>query len=67
MKSRKRQERNYAVLRHEMAILADATEEQQRQAFKNATVERKLAVDADFEQWAHENGRRKPGRTCRWA
>ena len=42
-------------MRHEMAILAKATEEQQRQVFENATPERLLALDADFETWAHEN------------
>ena len=38
-----------------MAILANATEEQQRQAFKNATVERMFKLDAEFEAWAHQN------------
>src|SRR5690349_11144035 len=55
MKSRKRSERDYGVLRHEMRLLADATPEQQWKAFENATVERMLALDADFEAWAHKN------------
>src|SRR3954466_15111253 len=55
MKSRKRKEPNYGVLRHEMGMLADATEELQRKAFENATPERMLALDADFEAWAHRN------------
>ena len=42
-------------MRHEMAILKDATEEQQRAAFKSATGEQLLKLDADFETWAHEN------------
>ena len=36
-------------------MLTNATEEQQRQIFKGATVERLLAFDADFETWAHQN------------
>jgi phage terminase large subunit-like protein len=54
-KSRKRKEPDYGVMRHEMAILANATEEQQHKAFENATPERLLALDADFEHWAHQN------------
>jgi phage terminase large subunit-like protein len=42
-------------MRHEMAILANATPEQQRKAFENLTFERLMKLDADFEQWAHEN------------
>jgi phage terminase large subunit-like protein len=42
-------------MRHEMAMLADATEEQQRKIFEHATVERMLTLDADFEAWAHRN------------
>jgi phage terminase large subunit-like protein len=42
-------------MRHEMTLMKNATEEQQRRAFKNATPERLLAFDADFETWAHEN------------
>ena len=38
-----------------MRLLADATPEQQWKAFENATVERMLALDADFEAWAHKN------------
>ena len=38
-----------------MAMLANATEEQQRRAFRNATPERLLKLDADFETWAHRN------------
>src|SRR6185312_3520844 len=55
MKSRKRKERDYGVMRHEMAIMARASEEEQRKALEHATAERLLAYDADFEQWAHEN------------
>jgi phage terminase large subunit-like protein len=42
-------------MRHEMAIMARASEEEQRKALEHATAERLLAYDADFEQWAHEN------------
>ena len=42
-------------MRHEMAILKKATEEQQRQAFNNSTPEQMLRFDADFETWAHKN------------
>jgi phage terminase large subunit-like protein len=42
-------------MRYEMAMLADATEEQQRKIFEHATVERMLTLDADFEAWAHRN------------
>jgi len=42
-------------MRHETAILRDATEEQQRRIFENATPEKLLALDADFEMWAHKN------------
>jgi phage terminase large subunit-like protein len=38
-----------------MAIMADATEDVQRKALENATAERLLIWDADFEQWAHQN------------
>src|SRR3954453_19423015 len=55
MKSRKRKEPNYGVMRHEMAMLTNATEDQQRRALKDATPERLLALDAAFEQWAHAN------------
>src|SRR5438105_12093762 len=55
MKSRKRDARNYEVMRHEMAIMANATEAQQRKALESATPERLLEWDTDFEQWAHEN------------
>jgi phage terminase large subunit-like protein len=55
MKSRKRDARNYEVMRHEMAMLAKATEEQQRKAIEFATVEQLLKWDADFEHWAHKN------------
>jgi phage terminase large subunit-like protein len=57
MKSRKRDASNYEVMRHERAILANATEEQQRRVFENATAEQLLKLDADFEMWAHENQR----------
>src|SRR4051812_4358895 len=55
MKSRKRKEPDYGVLRHEMAKLADATEEQQRQLIHQLTVEHALKLDAVFENWAHKN------------
>src|SRR3954471_20062836 len=55
MKSRKRKEPGYGVLRHEMAVLADATEAQQRKAFENATAVRMLALDVHFEGWTHDN------------
>jgi phage terminase large subunit-like protein len=42
-------------MRHEMAMMAAATEEQQRKALEGATPERLLMWDTDFEQWAHEN------------
>ena len=42
-------------MRHEMNMLANATEEQQRKALENATPERLLSWDADFEHWAHNN------------
>jgi phage terminase large subunit-like protein len=38
-----------------MAILANATEEQQHRAFEHATAEQLLKLDTDFEQWAHKN------------
>ena len=49
MKSRKRKEPNYGVMRHEMATLANATEEQQRRIIHQLTVERALKLDAAFE------------------
>ncbi|MFL6725337.1 MAG: DNA-packaging protein [Sphingomicrobium sp.] len=55
MKSRKRDARNYEVMRHEMAILKNAEEDQQRQAIEHMTVEQMLHWDADFETWAHAN------------
>src|SRR3954464_3568395 len=55
MKSRKRKEPNYGVMRHEMATLANATEEQQRRIIHQLTVERALKLDAAFENWAHKN------------
>ena len=42
-------------MHHEMRILKQATEEQQRRAFEGATVEKMLAFDTDFEHWAHKN------------
>jgi phage terminase large subunit-like protein len=38
-----------------MDLLANASPEQQRKVFDNATVERLLALDAHFEHWAHAN------------
>jgi phage terminase large subunit-like protein len=55
MKSRKRKEKGYGVLAHERRILRNATEAQQREAIRFATVEQLLAYDADFEEWAHRN------------
>src|SRR5690348_10636491 len=54
MKRRKRDHSNYEVMRHEMAMLKEASEEQQRKVFKGATVERLLKLDAWFELWAHQ-------------
>ena len=42
-------------MRHEMAILKDATEDQQRRAFEQASAAQLLKLDADFETWAHAN------------
>ena len=42
-------------MRREMAMMAAATEEQQRKIIETATPERLLCWDADFEHWAHEN------------
>jgi phage terminase large subunit-like protein len=55
MNSRKRDARGYEVLRYEMAILKNASEEEQRKALENSTPEQLLKIDADFEMWAHEN------------
>jgi phage terminase large subunit-like protein len=55
MKSRKRKEPNYGVMRHEMAMMAKAPEERQRRIIKTLTVEQALKWDADFEHWAHKN------------
>jgi phage terminase large subunit-like protein len=42
-------------MRHEMAILKNSTEEQQRRAIERLTVDDALKLDADFETWAHKN------------
>jgi phage terminase large subunit-like protein len=42
-------------MRHEKRILMKATEEEQHQAIKHATLEQLLKWDADFEEWAHRN------------
>ena len=42
-------------MRHEMAIMANATAAQQRKILETATPERMLCWDADFEHWAHDN------------
>src|SRR3954469_7633526 len=55
MKSRKRKEPHYGVLRHEMGMLANATAEQQSRTIEKMTPESMRAWDADFEQWAHAN------------
>ena len=54
-RSRKRDHRDYEVMRHEMASLKNAPEELQRQAIYKLTVEQALKLDADFETWAHRN------------
>ena len=53
--SGKRKEPGYGVMRHERAILAKATEEQQRRILEGVSAERLLKWDADFEEWAHRN------------
>ena len=55
MKKTKRGPRNDEVMRHERAILARATPEQQRAVLKYSTPEQLLKLDADFEMWAHRN------------
>jgi phage terminase large subunit-like protein len=42
-------------MRHEMALLKTANPEDQRRALSNATTASLLALDADFETWAHAN------------
>ena len=41
--------------RREMALLAAASEADQRRILKSSTVERLLKLDAHFENWAHRN------------
>ena len=55
MKSRKRKEPGYGVMRHEMEVLKKAREEDQRHAIEGLTIGQALEFDADFETWAHEN------------
>lgn len=55
MKSRKRNEPDYGVLRHELAILKRATEAQQRRIIEEMTPASMLVFDAHFETWAHAN------------
>src|SRR5690348_4399474 len=55
MKSRKRKEPGYGVMRHEMGLLKKAREEDQRRAIEGLTISQALEFDADFETWAHEN------------
>src|SRR5690242_18923087 len=55
MKSKKRSGPRHEVMRHEMAIMANAPEELQRKIIEQATLERLLKWDADFEHWAHKN------------
>src|SRR5919112_6468591 len=55
MKSRKRKEPGYGVMRHEKTILVTATPEEQRRAIEKLTIDDALKLDADFETWAHEN------------
>jgi phage terminase large subunit-like protein len=43
------------VLREEMAMLSDATPEQQHKIIKGMTIERLACLDAEFEHWAHKN------------
>jgi len=54
-KSRKRKEPNYGVLREEMAMLSDATPEQQHKIIEGMTAEKLACLDAEFENWAHKN------------
>ena len=42
-------------MRHEMAILKRATDEQQRKIIHKLSAEHALRLDADFETWAHAN------------
>ena len=42
-------------MRHEWRIFRGASEEQQRKVLERASAEHMLALDADFETWAHEN------------
>jgi hypothetical protein len=53
-------------MRHEMAALKAASEEQQRRALENATAEQLLKLDADFETWAHANQLPPNGEGWRW-
>src|SRR5438270_12132410 len=53
--SGKRKEPGYGVLRHEMDLMANATEELQRRILEGATAESLLKYDADFETWAHKS------------
>ena len=53
--SGKRKERDYGVLRHEKALLAKASPEEQRRVIDGVSAERLLQWDADFEEWAHRN------------
>jgi phage terminase large subunit-like protein len=55
MKSRKRDARNYEVMRREMAILKKASPQLQRRTIHKLTADDALKFDADFETWAHEN------------
>src|SRR4051794_15195419 len=64
MKSRNRDAHNYEVMRHEMALLKNASEEQQRRTLNSATAGTLLNFDADFETWAHEN--QLPPKTEGW-
>ena len=54
MKKKVRGERR-EVMHHEMRMLKEATEDQQRRAISLMTPESMLAWDADFEEWAHRN------------
>jgi phage terminase large subunit-like protein len=42
-------------MRHEMAMLTNATEDLQRRTFENCSADDLLKLDADFETWAHRN------------
>lgn len=54
MRARKRRHSNYEIA-DQMKLLAEASPEHQRIAVRGLTPERALALDAEFENWAHAN------------